>query len=244
MQNLLQGYIDGELDLLNNLNVEQHLQDCVACARDHENHRALRSALKTNSLYFRAPAKLAKRVRSSLRSEVKSQAKSGILSWRWLTAVGSLAAITIVVLSFVFIPSKVTHEELLAQDIVSGHVRSLMANHLTDVASSDQHTVKPWFDGKLDFSPPVKDLATKGFPLVGGRLDYIGNRPVAALVYQRHQHFINLFVWPEAESVSGSRVLLRKGYNVIYWNRAGMIYWAVSDLNLSELQEFAQALQN
>ena len=245
MQNLLHGYIDDELDLLNDLQVEQHLQDCSACARERQNHLALRSALRTSSLYFHAPANLQKRVRSRLRADVKSEARPGRLSWRWLVAAGSLALIAILILSLVFIRSRPAQEELLAQEVVSGHVRSLMANHLTDVASTDQHTVKPWFDGKLDFSPPVTDLTTQGFPLVGGRLDYIGNRPVAALVYQRRRHFINLFIWPEAmESGGKNRMIVRQGYNLIYWNRAGMVCWAVSDLNISELQEFTQALQN
>ncbi|MBA3356983.1 MAG: anti-sigma factor [Pyrinomonadaceae bacterium] len=120
-----------------------------------------------------------------------------------------------------------------------------MANHLTDVPSSDQHTVKPWFDGKLDFAPPVTDLTAQGFPLVGGRLDYISNRPVAALVYQRRQHFINLFIWLSTnDSESGNKIMTRQGYNLIRWNQSGMTYWAVSDLNLNELQEFAQAVQN
>ena len=243
-QNLMHGYIDGELDLLNNLQVEQHLQDCPACARDHQNNQALRSALSTSSLYFNAPANLQKRVRSSVRAGVKGETKPGMLSWRWLVVGGSLALISIIILGLVYIQSSPARDELLAQEVVSGHVRSLMANHLTDVPSTDQHTVKPWFDGKLDFSPPVTDLTAQGFILVGGRLDYIGNRPVAALVYQRRQHFINLFIWPEAiESGSRNKIAVRQGYNLIYWKRAGMAYWAVSDLNINELQEFALALQ-
>jgi anti-sigma factor RsiW len=244
MQNLVHGYTDGELDLLNNLRVERHLQDCPACAREHQNHQALRSALRTSSLYFAAPANLRKRVRSSLREASKDEPRFSVWSWRWLALGASLALIAIISV-LLFIQSSPARDELLAQEIVSSHVRSLMANHLTDVASSDQHTVKPWFDGKLDFSPPVKDLTAQGFPLVGGRLDYVSNRPVAALVYQHQRHFINLFVWPSADD-SGDRnkMMVRQGYNLIHWNRAGMSYWAVSDLNINELQEFVQALQN
>jgi len=130
----------------------------------------------------------------------------------------------------------------IANDIVGGHVRALMGDHLFDVRSTDQHTVKPWFLGKLDFSPPVKDTASIGFPLIGGRLDYIAGRPVAALVYQRRQHTINVFVWPETQPAPAAAESLR-GFQVRHWTRDQMAFWAVSDLNAAELDDFATALQ-
>lgn len=242
-QNLLNGYADGELDLINHLEIEKHLQDCPSCAREYQNHQTLKSAFLDDSMYFRASPDLKNRVQTALQREANQEPTANkFWQWRWLALATSFAAI--VVLSLIFFQARPNNDDLLAQEIVSAHIRSMMANHLTDVPSSDNHTVKPWFDGKLDFAPPVIDLTAQGFPLVGGRLDYAASRPIAALVYQRRQHFINLFVFPSTDNFDGgNKMSMRQGYNLIRWNKAGMTFWAVSDLNLSELQEFAQTVQ-
>ena len=241
---LIHGYLDGELDLVKSIEIEQHLADCPSCSQTYKGMRGLSSVMRNDALRFEPPKDFEKRLRTTLRREDKHERKPGLFKWPWLFAATLCGAILIVGLSLAGMFTHQSPDDLLAQEVVASHVRSLMADHLTDVPSSDQHTVKPWFDGKLDFSPTVKDLSQQGFPLTGGRLDYIGNRPVAALVYVRRQHPINLFVWPStAAPAVNERALERQGYNLIRWSSGGMTYWAVSDLNLAELQQFAQLLQ-
>jgi len=173
--------------------------------------------------------------------------KESRIQLRWLVAATSFVAVVALAWGLYLLFTRPSPTDLVAQEIVSSHVRSLMERetHLTDVPSSDHHTVKPWFNGRLDFSPPVKDLGSAGFALVGGRLDYVGNRPVAALVYQQRQHFINVFIWPASGGTAVSRTAqVRQGYNLIHWTRAGMNYWTISDLNLAELQKFAELLED
>jgi anti-sigma factor RsiW len=242
---LVHGYVDGELDLTNALALERHLSQCAACARRYENVRSLSSVLKNGAPYFEASPALQRRVRRALRQSSESRGLGGLMprfSWGWVAAAAS-AAILVVVLAGGLLPQFTagTIYARVSQEVIASHVRSLMADHLTDVLSSDQHTVRPWFAGKLDFSPPVKDLAVEGFPLVGGRLDYIERRPVAALVYRRRKHTINLFVWPKDGAPSPPRAEnTPHGYNLINWNENGMTYWAVSDLDATELAEFAK----
>jgi len=245
-QELIHAYVDGELDLARSLEVEQHMEECQVCAIAYRNQTALRAAFKDGSLYYSAPEKLNKRIRSSLRHEAKSEVGRRSFAWRWLP-VGALALVLL--MAFVVwraVPGlRPSGDELLAQEIVSNHVRSLqLENHHIDVISEDPHTVKPWFDGKLDFAPPVKDFASQGFPLIGGRLEYLNNRAVAALVYQRQKHFINLYIWPAEQSSAASEAAIkRQGYNLLHWTNSAMNYWAVSDLNAVELHEFARLVQ-
>jgi anti-sigma factor RsiW len=242
----IHGYVDGELDVLHNRAVEQHLQECAACARSARGLQSLRTVMASPSLYFEAPQGLEKRVRSAVRQASKSEAPRWQWRWAegWLRSLVPLAAAAVVLLVALPLAMRTSTEDRLSQEIVSAHVRSLMASHLTDVASTDQHTVKPWFNGKLPFSPSVTDLAAQGFPLVGGRLEYVGNQPVAALVYQRRKHFINLFVWASTRSGSaGEKFATQRGYNVLHWSQSGMEYWAVSDVNEKDLRDFVQLVR-
>ncbi len=247
-QDLIHGYIDRELDLGRSLEVEQHMRECQVCASVYRNQIALRSAFKDSSLYYSAPEKLEKRIRSSLRREARSEVRPRSFGWRWLPAGVALAFVLLmaVVLWEVVPGLRPSANEVLAQEIVSNHVRSLqLDSHRTDVISADQHTVKPWFDGKLDFAPPVKDFSSQGFPLIGGRLDYLNNRAVAALIYQRQKHYINLYIWPAEQNKSISEVSVkRQGYNLLHWANSGMNYWAISDLNTVELHEFSRLVQD
>ncbi|HZO74200.1 MAG TPA: anti-sigma factor [Ktedonobacteraceae bacterium] len=245
-QRLLHAYIDVELDMMDTLEVEQHLQKCPTCLAIYNNDQALRTAVKTGSLYFQAPEKLRKRIRSSIPKANKAALLAQAVSWRGL----SVAAVLLFVMLFAawgitrFWPAYIAGISL-PQEVLAAHVRSLMASHLVDVPSSDQHTVKPWFDGKLDFSPSVVDLASQGFPLLGGRLDYLDNRPVAAVVYRHQKHIINLFIWPATQDEgSETNTTTLQGYHLIHWKESGMTYWAISDLNLNELQTFVQLVQS
>ncbi len=242
---LLHGYLDGELDLVRSLEIENHLKNCRDCSRDYQNLQALRSAIRSELPHYSAPAGLRKRFDVMLEKAAKSEQPRArpVRSWPWLgVGVGaSLAFALMMVWSLGTTLWRTQAENGLVREVLSSHVRSLMANHLTDVVSSDLHTVKPWFDGRLDFSPTVKDLTAEGFPLIGGRLDYLEHRPVAALVFRRQQHLINLFTWPtNLVKDEGVQNLAQQGYHVIHWTQAGMEYVAVSDLNEQGLQEFVR----
>jgi len=253
---LLHAFLDDELDSVRSLDVQRHLDACPDCARAHAAHRSLRAALRDEALYYRSPEGLESRVRAALGSQRAHERRAGrlgavgaFLRMRWAllpagAAVALLAVSVITIWRFGNPPAGPLAEDLLGREVVASHVRSLMAGHLTDVPSSDQHTVKPWFNGRLDFSPPVKDLAGDGFPLIGGRLDYLAGRPVAALVYQRRLHVINLMVWPApGEPDRSLTAATRQGYHLLHWTQDGMSHWAVSDLNEEELKQFAGLLQ-
>jgi anti-sigma factor RsiW len=247
-EEVIHGYLDGELDLVRSLDVEQHLKDCPGCARTLRERRALRTAIAGAGLNFDAPKELERKIRAALPQPAKPAARAERatrrFNWSWPGILAPFAAAALALLIGLPVATWQSGERRLGEEIVSAHVRSLMVEHLTDVASTDQHTVKPWYDGKLDFAPPVTDLADRGFPLVGGRLDYVHGRRVAALVYQRRKHFINLFIWPAANnSDTSKRSAVLRGYNQVHWNASGMTFWVVSDLSSGELSEFAQLIK-
>lgn len=242
-QHLLHAYIDAELDVANSLEIEHHLQRCQRCQQDYDNYQRLRTTIKGDALYFQTPASLHKYVYSSLGRVRSADDSPRALARRWL---GAAALLVLAFLSiwgiarFWFTPPSLG---FMAQQVLDSHIRSLMGNHLADVTSSDQHIIKPWFVSRLDFSPPVIDLTSQGYTLVGGRLDYLAGQPVAVIVYKCGNHVINLFIWPSSQKdEAGAAPTTLQGYNLMYWRAYGMNCWAVSDLALNELQQFAQLM--
>jgi anti-sigma factor RsiW len=241
IRELLHAYVDGELDLANTRETERHLQSCADCRGTEKAIRELRATLTKESTAYRAPAYLRRNVRTALRREARSTQQT-LSPWLMFATGAAFAAL---VLGFALLQTtRAARTDAIVSQVVANHVRSLLATHLVDVVSSDQHTVKPWFDGKIDFAPAVRDLSASGFPLLGGRLDYLDGKTVVALVYQRNKHPINLFITPEPTSRSTSpKVATRRGYNVFTWTNNGMKYWAVSDLNQAELREFTDLFE-
>ena len=209
------------------------------CQSEYHDQLNVKNLVRAHAQYYTAPEILRKRIEKQIQPAARRS-----VSPSWLAAAAAVILAVCSVLLWTIITARTRPDDLLAQEIVSSHVRSMMLDHLVDVPSSDQHTVKPWFNGKLDFAPEVKDFAAQGFPLVGGRLDYIDNRTVAALIYQRRKHSINLFVWPSSSATDRPpQQLSRQGYNVVHWISSGTCYWAVSDVSSADLNEFAQLVR-
>jgi anti-sigma factor RsiW len=254
-------YLDGELAATDAAELEAHLSGCPSCERFRAGRLALRAAVAAELPRLEAPAALQARVRTAVREAAARETPASAESRpteparsaravprrpvfpavsRWLALAATLAAVAI---GSWQLSAARTASSLLADEVLASHVRSLMPGHLSDVVSTDQHTVKPWFDGKLDFSPPVHDFAGRGYPLLGGRLDYLSGRPVAALVYGRRKHFINVFVWPADRAERAAAPLMRRGYHVLHWATPDLTYWVASDVGLAELSEFAGMLR-
>jgi len=234
---LLHAHVDGELDAANSLEIVRHLKTCPACAAEEKSIRALAIALRESPLRHSAPASLRNYVRQ-MAGEPHAEVRSPALDFSWFWKYVALGTTAIALLVLLLRPAGISGRDELLNQAVASHVRSLQAGHLMDVVSTDQHTVKPWFNGKLDFAPDVQDFAADGFPLIGGRLDYLGDHAVAALIYKHNKHFINVFIWPATTDAKTETVMLR-GYAVINTTAHGLRYCLVSDLNAKDLATLA-----
>jgi anti-sigma factor RsiW len=247
---LLQADVDGELDAATSAHLAAHVAGCLDCQAERAALIDLKQALKQGQ-YHAAPGALRRRLHIAILDAARKEAVKAVqpekkpfkLSWAWLN--GSFAGAGALAFAFMFslYLSRPSDIDLLEQDVISGHARSMMASHLSDVASTDQHTVKPWFADKLDFAPNVADFSAEGYPLVGGRLDYVDRHNVAAIVYHHRLHTINLYEWPErGHTAAPALSVSREGYQLLHWSVNGMNYWLVSDMNAQELHEFKDLL--
>ena len=234
---LLHALIDGELDAGNARHVETHVAGCARCTAELAQYREMRQAMRGTNLRIGAPDALRSRIEAAISRPVRAPAptrRSLLQGFALGTALSAAAAASVV-----FVVVRSDQDQHILGDVVSAHLRSLQGNHLTDVLSTDQHTVKPWFNGKLAVAPPVADLATQGFTLVGGRLDYIDGKAVAAIVYKRRVHVINLFVAAAADpGHTAARGEVVQGFNTQRWSDQGLRFIAISDLSNDELREF------
>ncbi len=250
---LLHGLVDNELDAEHARRVERHVAEHPACAAELVRIRRTRQVLGAGEVRWRAPDALRSRLTAAIAAEVAGTAAPLPPAGAWARIAGWLgsflaplqpltlpASAAVLALSVVLVAMPRPETQNLPSELVGSHIRSMLADHLTDVPTSDRHTVKPWFNGQVPFSPPVVDLADHGFPLKGGRVDYVGGKVVAALVFQHEAHVVNLFVWPgTGQESSGAR----DGFNLIGWTEGGLTFWAVSDLNAPELSDFARAFR-
>jgi anti-sigma factor (TIGR02949 family) len=254
-QSLMTAYLDGELDSAGATRFDLHLRSCPACSEAIAEMRDLQKTLKTHATHHVAPSHLKYRIQTGIQAQLQAQmqaerlrpaarvSKFANLPWAWINfSVATACSLAFAVMFSLYV-SAPSMQDRIEDEVVASHARSLMVAHLSDVVSTDQHTVKPWFAGKLDFSPTVYDFAQQGFPLVGGRLDYLDKRPVAAMAYHHRLHVINLFVWPETPHNETPPVSTsRQGYQLIHWTQSGMCYWIISDMNAQDLTEFKRLL--
>jgi anti-sigma factor RsiW len=234
---VLHGYFDNELDALGAAEFERHLERCSECIDALESLESLRSSMNFAQLFEKMPALLREKILADLSSANLIRIVPARSSWRWLAIAAALLLFAYTGWQVISINRSDNYETVLAAEVVDAHLRSLQPGHLTDVVSSDQHTVKPWFDGKLDFSPPVRDFPDQGFPLQGGRLDVVRGRAIAALVYGRRKHLVNIFIWPASGQDASPRTGSRQGYQWIDWHKGGMEFCAVSDATTSDLEQ-------
>lgn len=248
----LNGYVDNELDTTTATAVARHLSTCAECRRAYQALKDLSAAVTQHAPYHVMPEGLASDIFAALRAEEARTRPVPV--WRsrlravwqdvrrpWVAPAFSTVALAAALLLSVTVPQRLPPDTGI-DEAVSSHVRSLMEHHLMDVASSDQHTVKPWFAGRIDFSPPVADFAKEGFPLLGGRLDYLQHQTVAALSYQHAKHLINVFIGKTAEADAAPKTLSENGYNIIVWRQKHLAFTAVSDLNAAELADLTRLI--
>ncbi|RXZ33134.1 anti-sigma factor [Oxalobacteraceae bacterium CAVE-383] len=258
----MSAYLDNELAPPAMAEMRAHIADCEACGAAYGRLADLRATVAGNAASHAAPASLRARIMADIGNDIKADVKADIEAqqprrrkafdlfgkfeaWPWARinfGVASVCAAALAV-NLALDMQRPSPTDAFDQEIVSAHFRSLQVDHLADVVSSDHHTVKPWFSGKLDYSPPVVDLAQQGFPLIGGRLDYVHQRAVAGLAYRHDKHLINLFVWPDASQRDASaKMTSDNGFQLLRWSRDGMAYTAISDMNAAELDVFRQLL--
>jgi anti-sigma factor RsiW len=234
---VLHAYFDNELDALDAAEFERHIEHCAECAGALAALKDLRTSMNSAQLYEKAPASLRKRLLADVAPARPIEIAPARATWRWLAIAASVLLCISVGWQIVSVQRGEESNAVLAAELVDAHLRSLQPGHLSDVVSTDQHTVKPWFDGKLDFAPPVRDFAEQGFPLQGGRLDVVHGRAIAALVYGRRKHLVNVFIWPTIERDASPRTGSRQGYQWIDWRKGGMEFCAVSDTAPSDLEQ-------
>ncbi|KAF3998240.1 anti-sigma factor [Glaciimonas immobilis] len=253
---LLPAYVDQEVSVSETIRIARHLNDCVECQRNFAQQSQLSAQLKAPAFRYAAPADLAQRINDALPKDRPTPAKAQVGQWQFWKNFGGklksvnrfnmgalLAGLLTLFWSIGMFLSLPSAQDRLTDEIISSHVRSLQVDHLSDVVSTDRHTVKPWFNGRLNFSPPVIDLGLQGYPLIGGRLDYLNGHAAAALIYRRQLHPINLYVWPSNEPAAALVTESRDGYHLAHWVAGGMTYWAISDVASGDLATFAALLK-
>jgi mycothiol system anti-sigma-R factor len=239
---VLHAYFDNELDALGAAEFERHLDECPECARELDALKSLRSSMDRAQLYEKAPASFRKKVIADLRPARPVSIVPARTPWKWPAIAAAFLLLAYTGWQAVSVHRDNNSGALLAAEVVDAHLRSLQPGHLTDVISTDQHTVKPWFDGKVDFSPPVRDFADQGFPLQGGRLDIVDGRTVAALVYGRRKHLVSVFIWPASEQDASPRGGSQQGYHWLEWRKGSMEFSAVSDVAPADLEQLQRLL--
>jgi anti-sigma factor RsiW len=241
-QHWLSAYCDGELPMPLTLELEQHFGSCQSCAQKRDNLKLM--TRRVGSMAYSAPESLRQRMRAAAQpsAPVARSVRAGPAWWT------GIAAAALFITAFVWQQhDRAQERRMLLSEVTDSHIRSLVGDHLVDVASSDKHTVRPWFEGKVDFAPAVPDLSAHGFKTIGGRLDYINGHSAAALVYQCRKHYISLLLWPAGADENATSVIesetAQRGYSIVRWNEGGLCYWAISEVSQDDLQSFAQAFR-